>query len=212
LLWHELSDQRAVGIQPLEVDFPALDCGRDRAARLAQMSAVVELAIPDERPKFDEAVLEVLRRHMVEPEFLQARRVDEVACCIEVIELCVRRGVASAAERLGQFRNARRGIRQQAVDDGRFSHSRLADEHADVAGETRTQRCNVELRRERQYAIAERAIWLKRSQRRRTRGQVHFVESDHCVYLPCSAATVQRSSNSGWTGAGEHDHDLRRWP
>ena len=76
-----------------------LHCGRDRAPRFAQVPAIVEFAAAKMRSELDERVPEVLRQDMMEPEFLQARRVNDVAGRIEVVEPRVRRGVASAAKR-----------------------------------------------------------------------------------------------------------------
>src|SRR5688572_558422 len=82
-LAQRLGYQLAVGLDAQRMDRSFCCRGRDRAARLAQMPAVVELALADVRAELDESMLDVLRRQMVQAEFLQARRVDDMACRIE---------------------------------------------------------------------------------------------------------------------------------
>ena len=70
--------------------------GRNRAARLGEMAAVAEATLTQERPEFAERERSFLRRQVMQAEFLQSGRIDEIAT-IEMIELRMRRGVPAGA-------------------------------------------------------------------------------------------------------------------
>jgi ribosome biogenesis GTPase len=64
-----------------------------------------------------------------------ARGVDQFAARIQVIEAGVGGGVFAGAQRGRDFARLRDGFGQQLVEDGRFAHARLADQHAAFAVE-----------------------------------------------------------------------------
>jgi hypothetical protein len=81
-----LAQQRAVGIEAPR-RYPALVAGRlYRAPRLGQMTTVSEAALTDMRPEFREATREIVGCEMVQTKCLHARRIDDAAASVEMVE------------------------------------------------------------------------------------------------------------------------------
>ncbi len=78
---------------------------------------------------------------MVQAEFLEARRIDDAAAAIEVVEPREGGGVLAGIERGGNFARGDVGIGHQQVDQGRFAHAGLADQDARLPGKQRRQQC-----------------------------------------------------------------------
>src|SRR5689334_22473138 len=141
------ANESAVRLQPAPGDFASLARGGKRAAGLRYVAAVAKAALPEPGPKLDEGGRELDRVQMMQPEFLHAGRVDDMAAGIEVIEPRLRRGVAARVERGGDLGDAHGGCREQSVDDGGLTHSRLAHQHAGLAFQMRRQWAQVALGR-----------------------------------------------------------------
>src|SRR5436309_3582133 len=91
-------------VQDLAIDaqarFPDLSALRRRpnpAARLLQMAAVVEPALGHMGAQVGHEQRQVLRRHLLEPELLEARRIDEPAAAFGIQPVPLRRGGGVAA-------------------------------------------------------------------------------------------------------------------
>src|SRR3982750_2923046 len=98
---HQLRHERAIGSQAALRYAAAVRSGSDCAPRLAQMLTVIELALTQIRFEFDKATREILRFDMDEPEFLQARRIDDMAVGGEMVEAGVRRRLTAGAKGCG---------------------------------------------------------------------------------------------------------------
>src|SRR5690348_2415680 len=98
---------------------------------------------------------------MVQTEFLQAGRVDDVAVVAEVVELRVRGRVTACAERARNLGYARGSVRYDTVDDGRLSHPGLSDQYTHVRVQVRLEGREIAFRAEGDDAIAEAAIEIE---------------------------------------------------
>ena len=81
--------------QPARADLSCLYRRTQCAIGLAVVAAVAEAAVPEPRPELDEGVREFGRVQVVQPEFLYAGRVNDVAGAVEVVEAGVGGGMAS---------------------------------------------------------------------------------------------------------------------
>ena len=91
--------QATVGLEPFRVDLSPLARRGDGAAGLGRMAAVAEAALPEPRPELDEGVLERGTVQVMQSEELHARRIDDVAPRVQVVEARVGGGVAPGIER-----------------------------------------------------------------------------------------------------------------
>ena len=81
------------------VDLAGVGSGKNRAVGLAVVAAIPETAFSLKRTQLDKTFFDLRLRQMVQPEFLQAGRVDQTRLRIETIERGVRRRVLAGIER-----------------------------------------------------------------------------------------------------------------
>ncbi len=97
-----LLDQHLVEGEALGADLAALRGLDDRAPRLAQVRAIVELAAAQVRAELAHRLADLVLGEVEEPERLEARRVDDRRVAIEPVEAREGRGVRAAVERGGE--------------------------------------------------------------------------------------------------------------
>ena len=132
----------------------------DRAAGFGIVLAVAEAALAEEGTELGKAVFDLLRRQVLEAEFLQARAVDQGAAgaCVlgQLVEAGIGGGVLAAVERGRQFARRRGGAGHQCIGQRGFAHAALSDHDRAFAYQQRQERRCVELGREFDDAAAER--------------------------------------------------------
>lgn len=104
-----------VAVQPPLCDMPVGNRLQYGAAGFPGMAAVVEAAFPQVWPEFAEGVLDLVRRQVGEAEFLQARRINQVAGGIQMVQVGRGGGVLAAVQCRGNFAGSGIRIRQQGV-------------------------------------------------------------------------------------------------
>ena len=92
---------------------------------------------------------------MMHAEGLHARGVDQRTARIQMVELGMRGGVFAGAQRCRHFAGLRCRARNQLVEDGGFTHTRFADQHAAFAVKLRPQRVDVVARHQFQQRITQ---------------------------------------------------------
>src|SRR5581483_1246643 len=112
--------ERAIGFPAPLLDQAALRCCGDCASGLDRVPAVVEPAAPDQRPEFRKRLGELALRQMMQAESLHSRRVDDAAVRAESVDTGARGGVRAGIERLGDFADLHRRLRDERLDDGRL--------------------------------------------------------------------------------------------
>src|SRR3954464_8128338 len=81
-----LLDEHLVEGEPLRADLLFLRRGDDRASRLGEMRAVVELAASEERTELAHRLADLVLGQMEEAEGLEAGRVDDRRVLVEAVE------------------------------------------------------------------------------------------------------------------------------
>ena len=122
-----------IKIEAPPADLPFLCSLCKCTTRFTGVAAIVEFALSDIGMKFDKTPRQFLTINMIQTEFLHAGRVDNVAVPVEVVESCVGSGVATGVERDGDSGSGAFRSRDESVDDGRFAHTRLTYQNAEVA-------------------------------------------------------------------------------
>src|SRR5262249_11020284 len=127
LLVGRLAQQAPVVLEPIRVEFAALDRRRDGAARLAFVRAVGEPATVRES---GDVVKRRLDRRFVRPRLKLAHpgRVDEERTARQLDELTRCRRVPAATVCLTDGARAKRVTAEEPVDQRRFADARRADE------------------------------------------------------------------------------------
>ena len=123
--------------QPLRLDAAFFEGQEQGTARLPVVATIAEAAAAEQFAKLDEAGFHIVAADMAQAELADAGRIDQVTALREMEQPRRGGGVRALA---GQFRertDPQIDPRQQAVDQRRLAHPRLADEYADAI----IQRC-----------------------------------------------------------------------
>ena len=148
----------------------------------------------------------------MQAKLLHARRIDQIGARVEVIEPRMRRRMPARIERRRNLRRRGIGAGYQRIDDRRFPHAGLADQHADLSVERRPQRRYVLLGRQWNDAIAQAGVKRQAIHGRRAFSrQVELVQHDdqrEPLILRRSNAAIQQLFVKT-RHDGQHDDDLR---
>src|SRR6185437_7332393 len=123
-----LLDEDLIEGQALPADLAPAGRLDDRASRLSQMRAIVELAPPQERPELAHRLSDLVFRQVEEAEGLEARRIDDGRVLVQPVEAREGRGLRARFARRGELAHARDVAQHERVDGARLAHSALADE------------------------------------------------------------------------------------
>ena len=159
------------------------------------MLAVAEAAVADQLAELDEAIFHIVTADVAQAKFADTRRVDQVATVGEVVQPRRGGGVRALARPFRQVADTGASVGQQAVDQRRLAHARLADEHADMAIQRLLQALHAIalMGGDLQQRIAEVAVHLE-----------HGVEG-RCVFFVDQVGLVQQQqrTNAGVFGCNQ---------
>ena len=102
---------------------------QNSAAWLGVMVAVIEFAVAQMRAEFGESAFQHPLGQMMQAKFLEAGRINNDAVGIEMIRAHKGGGVLAGIQRGGNLTGGDFGIRNEQINERRFSHARLADQN-----------------------------------------------------------------------------------
>ena len=184
------------------------------AARLAVVFAVAEAAGADQVVELDEARFHIAAADVAQAKFTNTRGVDQLTAAREVEQPRGGGGVGTLAGQFRQRAHACVDFRQQAVDQRRFAHARLADKHTDAPVQLLLQLFHAVavMRRDFQHRVAQRAIHRQQCIERRgvlLVDQVEFVQQQQradASMLGRDQVAVDQVGVRLWQRR-EHDHN-----
>jgi hypothetical protein len=176
-------------------------------ARLVQVAAVVEAALPAVCREFDKALLDVAEAQVMQSESLDTGAVYDAAFRIEAVQPRMGSRVFSGIEHAGDLARGGACIRDQGVDQRGFSHAGLADQNAELPLQQWAQRPGILPGAEFQHPVADVAIRLQLLQRRLSR-QIALVQYDkRCKFLVMRCDQTARQQLVAERGFGGNDDD-----